>query len=209
MTRAALKWAVAGLAMALLLTPLSYFDLVPEVVLVILWPSSFGLMAIQHPHGIAWLVLLYSALIIHNAFLYGMIGLVLAYLRHLVRRMAGVARPEQKPGGIVRVAVGFASAGFAIACILCVVANYTAVLPGPVYRVLAPVNAFDASRNDSVPQLLLEAVFYGPANAAVYFVLGLVTGSIWRFLKGTGPGGGEQHPGVVNPSGAGPAGAHR
>jgi hypothetical protein len=192
--RTVIIWAAAGFAVASALTALDFFafDTASHMfpLFLVLWPASCSLMAIEDPHGAGWLTVLFSALIIHNAFLYGLLGLGLVSVKRVIRRPSKDLGYRERPYGIMEIATGFGAAGFVIALILGVVGNYATSFPSALYQCLtpAPYVPIEAGRHDPFPSLVFETVLRGPANAAIYFAVGLLAGGIWRLIKKRRPG---------------------
>jgi hypothetical protein len=95
MIRLAGLFACAGVAICLLLIGAwkasaalqlwTISDAVTRLMLV-LWPASFGLMAIHPGSTTSDVIFVYTALILANAVLYGVVGTIVAALVKLVRR---------------------------------------------------------------------------------------------------------------------------
>lgn len=95
MIRLAGAFACIGVAVACILTAVwkatavaelwTISDAIPGLMLL-LWPASFGLMAIQPGATTADVVLVYAVLVVVNGACYGVIGLVIGLL---IRRAGG------------------------------------------------------------------------------------------------------------------------
>jgi hypothetical protein len=185
MKKVAVKCAAVGFGVAVALTALDVFAFEVAsrgfIIFVLLWPASLSLMMVDRLSKVE-LAVVVVGLIIHNTFLYGIIGLTGAWVWQLLGSRTKDRVRERGPYGITTIATGFALVGFIAACVLGVVVNYTSSLSPVLYECLVPAPYFpiEPGSHADASVLPLEFVFRGPPNAAIYYGVGLLVGAIWR-----------------------------
>ena len=183
--KASLIWGFAGLVLAVFFFVVGFFTHALDHAQLILWPSSFALMALDNPAAtrFEW-VRGSTLLILTNFLLYFVVGWLVSFIWRLcIRGKVGRRVPQDQPEGAwgVGTIVGtFAIAGFGLALAMRIAANYAVGIPAGVYQVLLWPVGVDVGRHYEMSHILFEGVLTAPLNAATYSLVGLLVGLFWR-----------------------------